>query len=103
MTGVQTCALPIYTLKRVLYTYYVRSFSVASIELVAGVLLSAFGVGFGATTWVQNATAGLQTSSGTVMLAALPAIVPPTDAGVTVTVPVLLFTAAQAPLCTTAR
>jgi dolichol-phosphate mannosyltransferase len=62
------------TLKRILYTYYVRSFSVASVELLAGLLLVLFGLGFGVTTWIQNASAGLQTSSGTVMLAALPAI-----------------------------
>ena len=62
------------TVKRIMYTYYVRSFSVASIELLAGLLLFAFGVGFGATTWIQNAAAGLATSSGTVMLAALPAM-----------------------------
>ncbi len=62
------------TLKRILYTYYVRSFSVASIELLAGLLLLLFGVGFGASTWIRNASVGLQTSSGTVMLAALPAM-----------------------------
>ena len=33
---------------------------------------------------------------------ALPAIVPPTDAGLTVTVPVALFAVAQVPDCTTA-
>ena len=62
------------TLKRILYTYYVRSFSVASVELVVGLLMLLFGVVFGVTVWTQNALLGRETSSGTVMLAALPAM-----------------------------
>lgn len=63
------------TLKRILYTYYVRSFSVASVELVAGLLLVLFGLTFGLVNWAQNASIGVETGSGTVMLAALPALV----------------------------
>ncbi len=62
------------TLKRVVYTYYVRSFSVASMELIFGLLLLTFGVAFGTRTWIQNAALGQETGSGTVMLAALPAL-----------------------------
>lgn len=62
------------TVKRILYSYYVRLFSVASVELVLGLLMLGFGVAFGAATWITNAAAGEPTSSGTVMLAALPAI-----------------------------
>ena len=62
------------TLKRVLYTYYVRSFSVASVELIVGLLMLIFGVTFGTVTWINNAVVGQETSSGTVMLAALPAM-----------------------------
>ena len=61
-------------IKRILYTYYVRSFSVASVELVAGLLMLTFGVGFGASTWIGNSLTGQETSSGTVMVAALPAL-----------------------------
>ena len=61
-------------LKRVLYMYYVRSFSLASVELVVGLLLFLFGITFGATTWIRNSMAGQETLSGTVMVAALPAI-----------------------------
>lgn len=62
------------TIKRIIYTYYVRSFSVASVELVLGLMLLLFGVGFGIRTWITNALIGQETGSGTVMLAALPAI-----------------------------
>lgn len=62
------------TVKRIGYTYYVRSFSVASVELLLGLLLFTFGVLFGARTWIANAMIGQETGSGTVMLAALPAI-----------------------------
>ena len=63
------------TMKRVLCTYFVRSFSVASVELIFGLLLLAFGVAFGAITWTHNAVLGQETPSGTVMVAALPAII----------------------------
>ncbi len=62
------------TIKRVLYTYFVRSFSIASIELVVGLLMFLFGVTFGAVTWFTNSMQGQETLSGTVMVAALPAI-----------------------------
>ncbi len=60
--------------KRILYTYYVRSFSVASMELVFGLLMLAFGLTFGTVTWAHNAVLGQATPSGTVMVAALPAL-----------------------------
>ena len=62
------------TFKRILYMYYVRSFSVASVELIIGLLMLAFGVGFGASTWIGNSLTGEATPSGTVMVAALPAL-----------------------------
>lgn len=61
-------------LKRVVYTYYVRAFSVASLELPAGLLLVLFGITFGLWTWITNSMAGEVTGSGTVMLAALPTL-----------------------------
>ena len=62
------------TFKRVMYMYFVQSFSIASIELIFGLLMFLFGVTFGVTTWIQNAMQGHETLSGTVMVAALPAI-----------------------------
>lgn len=62
------------TLKRLFYNYYLRDLSVASLELPAGLGLLGFGVLFGAWEWAHAARAGISTPSGTVMLAALPAL-----------------------------
>lgn len=60
--------------KRLVYNYFLRDFSIASVNFLAGSLLIAFGVIFGAWHWLANATHGVVTTSGTVMLAALPMI-----------------------------
>jgi glycosyltransferase involved in cell wall biosynthesis len=62
------------TLKRLFYVYYLRDFSFASLQLVLGVLLTAVGGGFGAVEWLAGSRSGTVSSSGTVMLAALPVI-----------------------------
>ncbi len=56
--------------KRILYNYFLRDFSIASIELVAGLALLAFGIGFGLSNW----SSGRMATAGTVMLAGLPII-----------------------------
>ncbi len=61
--------------KRIGYNYYLRDVSLASIELPFGLLLLFFGIGFGGYSWMESARAGLPTSAGTVMLAALPLLV----------------------------
>ncbi|MFT6412623.1 MAG: glycosyltransferase involved in cell wall biosynthesis [Paraglaciecola sp.] len=60
--------------KRILYNYFLRDFSVASMELVLGFLLFSFGVIFGFTEWMIHSAAGQYASTGTVMLAVLPII-----------------------------
>lgn len=60
--------------KRIFYNYFLRGFSVASIELIVGTSLLAFGVGFGAWRWWLSRAADLPATAGTVMLAALPLI-----------------------------
>jgi dolichol-phosphate mannosyltransferase len=60
------------TLKRLFYSYYLRDFSVASIELLLGPLLFGFGLWVGVAHWIEGARTGQFASSGTVMLAALP-------------------------------
>ena len=60
------------TFKRITYSYFLRDFSVASIELVVGSLMLLFGLLFGTTTWITNMQAGVVTPIGTVMLAVLP-------------------------------
>jgi hypothetical protein len=57
--------------KRIFYNYFVRNFSLASLELVFGMLLTLFGVAFGITRWGITSPA----TAGTVMTAALPIIV----------------------------
>ena len=61
--------------KRVFYTYYLRDFSIASVELLLGLLALAFGVSFGVAHWIESVETGVVASAGTVMTAALPIIV----------------------------
>jgi dolichol-phosphate mannosyltransferase len=61
--------------KRIFYSYYLRDMSLASIELPVGVVLLSFGILFGVYQWMWSISMGLQTSSGTVMLSALPVII----------------------------
>jgi len=60
--------------KRVIYNYFLRDFSVASLNLVAGLGLLVFGVAFGAVAWVGSVRSGVPATAGTVMLAGLPTI-----------------------------
>jgi len=62
------------TIKRLFYSYYLRDFSVASIELLLGPLLLGFGLWVGIAHWVESGRTGQVASSGTVMLAALPVL-----------------------------
>lgn len=60
--------------KRVAYNYFLRNFSVASLNLVAGLALLLFGACFGVWRWTTSAETGFASTAGTVMLAALPVI-----------------------------
>ncbi len=59
-------------IKRVGYNYYLRDMSLGSLELPVGLVLFFGGGAFGIYQWINSARAGVETSSGTVMLAALP-------------------------------
>jgi dolichol-phosphate mannosyltransferase len=61
--------------KRVVYSYFVRDFSVGSLYLIFGLPLFLFGLLYGLSEWVSYAQAGRFASAGTVMLAALPVII----------------------------
>lgn len=61
--------------KRIVYQYFLRSFSIASLELLIGAVAVLFGVFFGAVSWYVIWARGEIASSGTVMLASLPIIV----------------------------
>lgn len=57
------------TLKRIGYNYFLRDLSIASLELVAALLLLTFGIVFGSWHWLQSAQAGVTTPVGTIMMA----------------------------------
>lgn len=62
-------------LRRLIYSYFVRGFSLASVELLLGLGLLAFGFAFGLSHWRQSSVDQVAATAGTVMLAALPVIV----------------------------
>ena len=57
--------------KRIFYNYFLRDFSVATLELLFGLALLAFGLAVGTEAWLASARTGTPTSPGTVMLAGL--------------------------------
>ena len=61
--------------KRIFYNYFLRGFSVASIELILSIIFILFGGAFGIAKWINSSLTGIHASSGEVMLAALPIIV----------------------------
>ena len=63
------------TIKRLFYNYFLRSFSIASLNLLMGTFLVICGSAWGVFVWVRGAQLGVFASSGQVMLASLPIIV----------------------------
>lgn len=61
--------------KRVFYNYFLRDLSLASIELVFGVLFVFAGSGLGLWFWARSAATGVAASAGSVMLASLQVII----------------------------
>ena len=57
--------------KRILYTYYLRDFNLASIELPLGILLSGFGLTLGAYSWLHGMVTNTTTQTGTLVLIAM--------------------------------
>lgn len=60
--------------KRIFYNYFLRDFNVCSLQIVLGLLLNLWGILYGGFWWWRGAVTGLPTTSGRVMLAALPLI-----------------------------
>ena len=60
--------------KRVFYGYFLRGFSIASLELVVSIAFLLFGVVFGINGWTESSLTRRPATTGTVMLAALPII-----------------------------
>jgi glycosyltransferase involved in cell wall biosynthesis len=63
------------TIKRIFYSYYLRNFNIASIEILVGLAFVSFGTWFGLSRWIEGAQLNVPATSGTVMVAALPVIV----------------------------
>lgn len=61
--------------KRVFYNYFLRDFTLASLELVAGTLLLLFGFIYGGINWANSLITHNVAASGVVMLAGLSVIV----------------------------
>lgn len=61
--------------RRILYNYFIRDFSIASIELILGTLLLLFGVIFAGSHWIESIITDIPATSGTVMIAGLSILV----------------------------
>jgi len=59
---------------RIISKYILRDFSPIALFLIAGTLLVAWGIGFGAYAWIRSAVTDDLTSTGTVMVSVLPLI-----------------------------
>jgi glycosyltransferase involved in cell wall biosynthesis len=61
--------------RRIAYNYFLHDFSIASIELLAGLIFIAFGSIFGGVEWYKSSISGVTATAGTVIIAALPLLV----------------------------
>jgi hypothetical protein len=61
-------------LKRIYYSYFVREFGFASIQLVLGKIMVLFGLVYGIYWWRDSTLTDGPATAGTVVLAALPII-----------------------------
>jgi dolichol-phosphate mannosyltransferase len=61
--------------KRIGYNYFLRNFSAASLNLLAGLVLSVSGLGFGVSAWLESSATGTPATAGTVMLGAMPLLI----------------------------
>lgn len=61
--------------KRIFYNYFLRNFDAASLSLIVGLILLAFGIAFGANAWATSISSGIPATAGTVMLSAMPLLI----------------------------
>ncbi|HTJ96397.1 MAG TPA: glycosyltransferase family 2 protein [Rhodocyclaceae bacterium] len=62
-------------LRRIAYTYFIRNFSLASLELLMSLPLILFGVCYGLVHWIHSIQSAVPAAAGVVMAAALPLII----------------------------
>ena len=55
-------------IKRIIYTYYLRDFNIASVQLLVGTIFFWWGSILGLTTWLHNMKNGVSSATGTIML-----------------------------------
>ena len=55
-------------IKRIIYTYYLRDFNIASVQLLVGTIFFWWGSVLGLTTWLHNMKNGVSSATGTIML-----------------------------------
>ena len=61
--------------RRIAYSYFLRDFSIASIELIIGLIFITFGAIFGGLEWYKSTVTETTATAGTVIIAALPLLV----------------------------
>jgi dolichol-phosphate mannosyltransferase len=61
-------------LRRVVYSYFLRDFNLASLSLLFGLPLFVFGGIFGGLAWERSVVSGVVATTGTVMVAVLPIV-----------------------------
>ena len=62
-------------MKRIFYTYFIRNFTLGSIELALAIFSLFYGIAVGSYNWFNSITSGILASPGTVMLSALPIVI----------------------------
>ena len=58
-------------IKRIAYTYYLRDFNLASVELPVGLLLTGFALILGGYSWIRGIVTATPTETGTLILIAM--------------------------------
>jgi len=58
-------------IKRIFYNYFLRGMSIASLELLLGLIIFIFGICFGAYHWTRSLVSDVTATTGTVMVASL--------------------------------
>jgi glycosyltransferase involved in cell wall biosynthesis len=61
--------------KRIGYTYFLRNFSAASLNLLGGLALGLSGFAIGVAAWLESSATGTPATAGTVMLGAMPLLI----------------------------
>ncbi len=59
------------TARRILYRYFLRDFSIGSLQLLFGTLLFGFGLAFGGYHWARGVASNELVPTGTIMIAAI--------------------------------